>query len=346
MVEAPRKILIIRLSSLGDILHTLPAYAALRNSFPAARIDWLVEHRVRFLLSAVTGLDRVIEIDTASPQSRPLAASSWTGLWNTVRHLRSGSYDFSIDFQGLIKTAFLSLLIGARERVGFGKPLAWEWPAHWFYSRRVNPAQKEMHVVEANKLLTQAVGALPTSETVRLAVPPETSCAISERLAQLKLSEFVVINPGGGWPTKRWPPDRYGSLAGRIIRELGMEVVVTTGPGEDELFRKIQMSCGPRIHHLQVTFIELIPVMERARLVVAGDTGPLHLACTLGTPVVGIYGPTSPTRNGPWSPGDRHVAKVLPCSFCYGRTCPTQNECMDIPVGEVFCVIAARLGAE
>ncbi len=343
MVQARRKILIVRLSSLGDILHTLPAYAALRNSFPSARIDWLVEHRARFLLSAVRGLDSVIEIDTASPQSQPFTASSWTSLWKTIRHLRNCGYDLSIDFQGLLKTAFLGLLIGARERVGFGKSLAWEWPAHWFYSRRVNPEQKEMHVVDANRLLAQAAGALPSSERVRLTAPPETSHGISERLAQLKLSEFVVINPGGGWLTKRWPPDRFGVLAERIICELGMEVVVTTGPGEDELFRELQLNCSPRVHHLRVSFLELIPIMERARLIVAGDTGPLHLACTLGTPVVGIYGPTSPTRNGPWLPGDRYVVKVLSCSFCYGRTCPTQNECMDIPVDEVFYTVAAQL---
>ncbi len=344
MVKAPRKILIIRLSSLGDILHALPAHASLRRSFPSSRIDWLVEHKARFLLSAVTGLDEVIEIDTASPQSRPFAVSSWANLWKTVSILRKHNYDLSIDFQGLIKTAFLGLLIGARERVGFGRSLVWEWPAHWFYSRKVDRAQDEMHVVDANQLLTQAVGAVRITEPVQLTVPEQTSSAISERLEQLKLSGFVVINPGGGWGTKRWPPARYGSLAERIIRQLGLEVVVTTGPGEEGLFWDIQSNCSSRVHHLQMTFLELIPLLKQARLFVAGDTGPLHLACALGTPVVGIYGPTSPTRNGPWSPGDRYVVKVLSCSFCYGRTCPTQNECMDISVDEVFRAAAARLG--
>ncbi len=201
-----------------------------------------------------------------------------------------------------------------------------------------------MHVVDANQLLTQAVGAVRITEPVQLTVPEQTSSAISERLEQLKLSGFVVINPGGGWGTKRWPPARYGSLAERIIRQLGLEVVVTTGPGEEGLFWDIQSNCSSRVHHLQMTFLELIPLLKQARLFVAGDTGPLHLACALGTPVVGIYGPTSPTRNGPWSPGDRYVVKVLSCSFCYGRTCPTQNECMDISVDEVFRAAAARLG--
>ncbi|NWG14277.1 MAG: glycosyltransferase family 9 protein [Acidobacteria bacterium] len=344
-MDAPQKILIIRLSSLGDILHALPAYAALRRSFPAARIDWLVENRARFLLSVVAGLDEVIEIDTAACQSHPFAASSWAGLWKVICSLRRRRYDISIDFQGLLKTAALGLLIGARERVGFGKAFAWEWPAHWLYSRTVDPEHSGMHVVDANQVLTQTVGAPRWSGQVQFTVPPQISNGVSEQLAGMKLSDFVVINPGGGWPTKRWPAARYGSLAERIIRELKLEVVVTTGPGEDELFRTIQSNCLARIHHLRLSFLELIPLMKQARMVVAGDTGPLHLACAVGTPVVGIYGPTSPERNGPWLPADRYVVKVLPCSYCYGRTCPTHNECMDIPVQEVFREIAARLEA-
>ena len=344
-MKAPERILVIRLSSLGDILHALPAFTSLRKSFPAARIDWLVEQRNRFLLSAVPGLDNIISIDTASPQSRPFDVASWRGLCRTVRDLRGRKYDLSIDFQGLTKTAFLGRLIGSPVRAGFGKLLVWEKPAHWLYNRRLDRVEGDRHVVEINQQLAASVGAVTGYSAVDLMSPPEAIHAAEERLTGLQLSDFVVINPGGGWPTKRWSPERYGLLAARITRELGQRVIVTTGPGEEELFREIAKNCSVQPHHFAVTFLDLIPLIRRSRLFIAGDTGPFHLACALGTPVVGIFGPTSPSRNGPWSPHDRCAVRVLPCSFCYGRACPTRNECMDISVDEVFALVTARLGA-
>ncbi len=168
--------------------------------------------------------------------------------------------------------------------------------------------------------------------------------AVESRLDRMQLSRFVVLNPGGGWPTKRWPPCRYGELAKRIQAELKFAVVVVTGPGEEWMYREIVDGCHatPPVH-FDLAFLELIPLFQRARLVISGDTGPLHLACALGTPVVAIMGPTSPLRNGPWSEGDKVVVHTLPCSFCYGRSCPTRNECMDIRVDEVFEAVVSRL---
>jgi ADP-heptose:LPS heptosyltransferase len=137
---------------------------------------------------------------------------------------------------------------------------------------------------------------------------------------------------------------RYGDLAKRIITELGLPVVVTTGPGEETFFGSIAENCGgSRPHHFPVSFLQLIPLFRKARLVIGGDTGPFHLACALGTPVVGIFGPTSPVRNGAWRSEDEIVAHTLPCSSCYGRSCTAKNECMDIPVNEVFAAVARRL---
>jgi heptosyltransferase I len=153
-----------------------------------------------------------------------------------------------------------------------------------------------------------------------------------------------VINPGGGWPTKRWSAQRYGNLADKIAAELGLPAVVTTGPGEEALYQAIAASCRASLpRHFTVSFLQLIPLFKRTRLVIGGDTGPFHLACALGTPVVGIFGPTSPARNGSWRSGDEVVAHTLPCSYCYGRTCPTANECMDISVDEVFAAVVRRL---
>jgi len=343
-MTSPRRILIIRLSSLGDILHTLPAFQSLRESFPQARIDWLVESRMAFLLSVIEGIDGVVVLDTTALRSNPGTPGPWREIFKCIGRLRSGGYDVSLDFQGLLKTALLSQLSGARTRLGFSKPLVREWPAHWFYHRALSRPANKTHVVALNQLLASQAGARPALRQVKISAPNEDESTVAALVSSAGLREYVVLNPGGGWPTKRWLPSRYGELAGRIGAELGLQAVVTTGPGEEPLFDEIARSCsGPPPTHLRIPFLQLIPLLRRARLFVGGDTGPFHLACALQVPSVGILGPTDPERNGPWRSVDESVVRVLPCSFCNGRTCPTQNECMDIEVAQVFQAVARRL---
>ncbi len=343
-MTAARRILIIRLSSLGDILHTLPAFQSLRDTFPQARIDWLVEKRMSFLLTAVAGIDSVIEVDTRAVKTNAGAHEPWREVLRCIRRLRSGAYDCSLDFQGLLKTAFLSLLCGARTRLGFSRPLVREWPAHLFYHRVVQKPDKTTHVVALNQMLAAEAGAARSTRPVEFRAIAEDEFEVSEQISRAGLREFAVLNPGGGWPTKRWRPSRYGELGSRIFSELGHGIVVTTGPGEDPLFDEIARNCpAVRPVHLQLPFLQLIPLIRRAHLFIGGDTGPFHLACALGIPAVGILGPTDPARNGPWREIDESVVRVLPCSFCNGRTCPTQNECMDIGVEQVFQSVLMRM---
>jgi heptosyltransferase-1 len=343
-MRTPEKILIIRLSSLGDILHALPALGCLRSSFPTARIDWLVEKRNSFLLSAVGGIDEVIVLDTSLLRKSPWIPAAWGPARELIAFLRAREYDACIDFQGLLKTGLLAALSGARTRIGFPGKLVREWPAHWFYQQTPGPPPGETHVVELNKLLARSAGADPASPMVEFKVPPQDDSYVRSLLKAEGLEDFVVINPGGGWPTKRWAPGRYGRLAARILNELGLPVIVTTGPGEEALFAEISSVEGTNgIRHFQLSFLQLIPFLRKARLLIGGDTGPFHLACALGTSVVGIFGPTSPVRNGPWRVGEQSVFHQLPCSFCNGRTCPTQIECMQITVEEVFDAVVKRI---
>jgi lipopolysaccharide heptosyltransferase I len=346
MKDSP-KILIIKLSSLGDIIHTLPAFQSLRATFPEGRIDWLVERRLAFLLSAVPGIDHVIPIDTRALRNNFTSRQSWYRLLEPIRSLRSLRYDAVIDFQGLFKTALISFSSGAKTRIGFSKALVRERPAHWFYQRKVEKPAAPVHVARLNLLLAKAAGACQSELTACLQAGDADTRTIASRLLQEQLSEFAVINPGGGWPTKKWQPARYGDLAARIQNELQMRVVVVTGPGEASIYQEIAAKCTGRLPvHLDVPFLQLIPLLQRARVVISGDTGPLHLACALGIPAVAIMGPTSPIRNGPWSETDRVVVHYLPCSFCNGRSCPTSNECMDIEVEEVFEAVVRRLEKE
>jgi heptosyltransferase-1 len=346
-MSASPKILIIRLSSLGDILHTLPAFADLRASFPEAQIGWLVAERFKFLVSAVRGIDALHVLDTGALRRFPWDPSACRSLRESIRNLRIHHYDFSIDFQGLLKTAFLGFISGSGTRLGFSRELVREAPAHWFYHRALDKPQTQVHVLALNRMLAELAGARPASAFCDFIVPEADRRHVDALLRQKQLTGFVVINPGGGWSTKRWSLERYGVLARKIQTELSLPVVVTTGPGEEPFFGTIADACNGVVpHHLPVSFLQLIPLLQKARLLVGGDTGPFHLASALGTAVVGIFGPTSPVRNGPWRDGEEVVTHMLPCSACHGRTCPTNNECMDISVDEVFAAVVRRLGSQ
>jgi ADP-heptose:LPS heptosyltransferase len=220
-----------------------------------------------------------------------------------------------------------------------------ERPAHWFYDSAIERPVGTLHITDLNRLLSAAAGAEGSAPAPELRVSSADAQIVGQLLAKEKLSEFIIINPGGGWGTKRWHPAKYADLCDRIRTKLDLGVVVTTGPDEDELYEGIRRNCKSAPLHFRLGFLQMIPLMQRALLLVGGDSGPLHLACAIGTPVVGVFGPTSPGRNGPWSSQDEAVVRQLCCSFCHKRKCPTRNECMDISVDEVFGAIVRRLSA-
>jgi heptosyltransferase I len=354
-MSAPFRILIIRLSSLGDILHTLPAFESLKASFPHAQIDWLVAERTKFLLSSVPGISSLHVLDTHHLLKMPPDRNAWRKLKSLILTLRAQQYDLAIDFQGLLKSALLERLSGASIRLGFSRELVRERPSHWFYNKTLARLHPLIHITELNQQLAELAGARPKPYHPNFIVSEANNVVIDSLLKKYSLNNFIVLNPGGGWPTKRWAPEKYGSLANKIQSELGLQVVVTTGPGEEQvvvttgpgeepLYRIIAESCRCSIpYHFPVSFLQLIPLLKKARLFVGGDTGPFHLACALDMPVVGIYGPTSPVRNGPWRIEEEVITHRLSCSPCYGRNCSSGIECMNITVDEVFDALMRRM---
>src|SRR5882724_2510948 len=280
--------LVVRLGSLGDLIHTLPAVAALRSGFPGARLDWVVERKWSALVELVTVVDHVI------PWQRGVS-----NFLVGTRDLRKNNYSCAIDFQGLYKSALLARFSGAPRRIGFDAGYAREPGAARLYSQRVIPAGR--HVAELNLSLAVAAGAPRTNiMACPLKLPAEESPALRQMLEREKLSEYCVISPGGGWRSKCWPPERYGALCAELWRRLSTRVVVNAGPGEEDLARAIIASAGPAKSVLLAPSLrELAALLGRARVVVAADTGPIHLAAALGTRVVALFGPTDPVRNGP-----------------------------------------------
>jgi heptosyltransferase I len=304
------RILVVRLSAMGDVIHSLPAVQALREEFPNAHIGWLIEERWAELLCAP--LDPHSGLRSAQ---RPLAdevhtvnLKNWgrslfsistlqrmAKVWNDVRDL---SYDIAVDLQGAIRSAILARFSGARVVYGAAEP--WESAAAIWYTRKV--VTRGSHVVEQNVSIAQAV-----SKNIRIAsnwsvlFPRDLKSEefITQRLENMHIGKFAVLNPGAGWGAKRWPSERYGEIAHGLAK-IGIHSIVNYGPGEDQLASEVEAASKGTAKAISCTISELIALTRRASLFIGGDTGPLHLAAALRIPVVGIYGPTNPARNGPY----------------------------------------------
>jgi lipopolysaccharide heptosyltransferase I len=342
--------LIVKLSSIGDVVHTLPAAALLRESLPDANISWLVDRRAAAILEESPVIDRLIKID-GKRWHRTHRETAARGA-NASSESPGGTYDLAIDFQGLIKSSLLARLSGAPRRVGFETSELREKPSRLFLTEQIATANCD-HVIDKN--LALARGALgcdqPQSNTGNrsrysfpIRVSPQDEAYAAEAAAGFR-GRFTIINPGGGWPTKLWPASNYREIARILWEENALASFVTYGPGEEPLARTIAEPSEPYVKLLPSTLKQFVALARRAQLFIGGDTGPLHLAAAAGTPIVGIYGPTSPARNGPFSPDDLTVGRDLWCRpDCHRRSC-WHWECMDIPVATVASAVRRRLSA-
>ncbi len=294
---------------MGDILHALPAVTALRMAHPQWTIDWVVEPRWRPLLAADDPVcacggrgpeqpvvDRIYLAPTKEWGRSPLSGKTLHELGELRRALRGAGYDAVLDMQGAVRSAAIGRMAGSPRLIGEASPR--EFAARWIFGEHV--AVRGVHVIEQDIELAAAVAGdalgaaecwLPTSNAA------ESWC--DEWLRQESARSIALINPGAGWGAKRWPVERYAEVAAGLIRR-GFRVLVNAGPGEEELAQFIARETRGSAVALACPLDRLIALTRRIRLAVAGDTGPLHLACALGKPVVGIFGPTDPGRNGPF----------------------------------------------
>ncbi len=319
---------------MGDIIHTLPAAACLRDSFPEAQIDWLVDRKWRELLHGNADLNQVIEIDRGD-------LSQVAGC---VKQLRANGYTTALDFQGLYRSAILAYASGAPQRFGFDRDYAREGLAALLYNHAIAP--KGLHKVDQNVSLAEAAGAKPGAVRFPLAVSEPAEGWAAAELAKDSLTDFFALSPGGGWTSKCWPAERYGELHRDLNRKYGWRGVVSFGPGERELADAVVGAAGDsRPILLEMNIPQLMAVLRRAKFFVAGDTGPLHLASALGTPVVGLFGPTDPARNGPYGAKDVVVRNARPEETTYERGASHSAAMMSITVPQVMEAVEQRLRA-
>ncbi|MBV8630917.1 MAG: glycosyltransferase family 9 protein [Silvibacterium sp.] len=298
------RVLIVRLGAMGDILHALPAITALRAARADWYIGWAVEPQWRGLLCAECSsppsgrspqmpLVDAIHIIPAKQWARYPLSAALHEIPRVRRELRESRYDIAIDLQGAVRSAVIARWTRAERIIGEDKPR--ERAARWLFTERIPTSG--VHVIEQGIEVANAV----LGESLSFAPPLLPAEKSAEQEAAAIPQPFVLLSPGAGWGAKRWPIDRYAAVARQLSRD-GYNIVINAGPGEEAIGIDLmyQLSGASGITTLQPSLTELIALTRCASLVIAVDTGPLHLACALGKPVVGIFGPTDPARNGPF----------------------------------------------
>lgn len=300
------RLLVVRLSSMGDIIHALPAVVALREAFPHTTLGWLIEERWAELLCTLRYpragrrsperplLDRVHTVNTAEWRHSLLSVNTWQQMAAGLSELRGVGYQAAVDFQGAVRSALLSHWSGATVVYGDAQPR--ENAASMWYTRPI--LARGVHVVEQAMSLAQSVAQralhCPRAE---FPIDPDAENRIATLVADAP--DFAILSPGAGWGAKQWPAERYGLVA-RELAGHGVRPLVNYGPGEEELAAAVERASEGVARKISCSIAELIALTRRARLFIGGDTGPMHLAAALEVPVVAIFGPTDPARNGPF----------------------------------------------
>ena len=343
----------MKLSSIGDVVHALPAAALLRRALPEAKISWIVEKRAAAILEDCPAIDQLIKIDSRAWRQKPLRKASVAQFRSMIRTL-SSNFEVAIDFQGLIKSGFIARLSKAGRRIGFEDRDLREKTSKLFLTEQVETSRFG-HVIEKNlELARRAIGIGGEAPTQLVAKKEyEFPIAVSEadeRYVSARIREiggrFAIINPGGGWATKLWPADHYSKLAELFWQEHALPSFITFGPNEEALASNVAaMVSSDAARPLSSSLKQFFALARHAAVFAGGDTGPLHLAAAAGAPIVGVFGPTLPARNGPFRPDDIVVGRDIWCrANCHRRSC-WHWECMNIPVERVGQAASERLEA-
>ena len=327
------RFLVVRLGSLGDIVHTFPAVAGLRHSFPRAEIIWLTHPRWVNLVAS-SGL---------ATEIWPVESRDLSGVRQTIAKIRAQHWDAAIDYQGLWKSALLPFLAGVPKRIGFSSETIREFGVPVLYTDRVHP--RAAHIADQNGELSLRAGAKTAVGPVKLQVSETDRKRVCSDLAAAGINTYIVLSPGGGWRSKCWPPERFGELCQKIRDELNLRCVINYGPGEESLAAAVKSASGnaePVVYDGELG--QLMALLQGAKCIVGGDTGPLHLAIALGTKAVAIFGPTNPARNGPYPP-QPFVLRDPAAVTTHKRETQTSPSLLKISVAQVLDAVKLRLGA-
>jgi len=340
------RILIVKLGSIGDIVHTLPALAALRHAMPSAEISWVVERHASEILKDNPIIDRLIEVDTKALRRGLMSGETLRAPRQQLRRLRASAFDVAIDFQGLLKSASIARLSGARRVFGYSREGLREPASQFLLSKTIFVPRKTHVITKALGLLNGALGVPVPANVVDYEFPIWASGHDESEARRAAGDErYAILNPGGGWPTKLWSTERFGLLADQLWSHCGLQSLVTYGPGEAELAESVLHSSKTgKARAVRLSLKGFFALAKRAQVYVGGDTGPTHIAVAAGAPIVGLFGPTEWWRNGSPRPADICVERTdVDCRVdCHRRACSNWI-CLDIKVERVLEAVNERL---
>lgn len=331
----PQRILIVRFSAIGDVIHSLPLVVALRTRFPSAEIAWLVEEKAAAPLQGHWALDRLI-----------LIRKNWMKSLSTISLLRNRlqayAPDVTVDPQGLLKSSFAAWLSGAKYRVGFGG-LDGREGSRFFNNCRVVPDAE--HVVDRNMQLLEPFGVHGSSVSFDLA-----ECEMDRHSARNMLDReglhgnFAILNVGAGWPSKLWREDRYAKVARYLLEQWNLpSLVLWAGKDEQAMAENVTLAAdGAAFMAPKTSLGELASLCRAATIFIGSDTGPLHMAAAVGTPCIGLYGPVSARRNGPYGPDHRWI-QATPTEQQPKRRNRTSRHLMDLIEPEAVCQLCDEI---
>lgn len=340
------KILIVKLSSIGDVIHTLPVLPAIGKALPSSEISWVVEKGSAEILRNNPLISRLIEIDTRALRKKQTIGIALPEIGRQLRGLRGIKFDAALDFQGLLKSATIAKLSKAKRRYGFSKEALREPASRFLLTDTINVPEK-IHVVRKNLALVKEALRVPVPENdfdFPIFSEAEHLTEAREIISQTG-ENFAILNPAGGWVTKLWHAEKFGQLADKLWEELGLTSVVTTAPNEKSLAAKVlETSKSGKIFAATPSLKGFYELSKRTKIYVGGDTGPTFLAVAANAPMVGIFGPTEWWRNGSPNKDDICVERTdIECRInCHRRTCSNWI-CMNIPVETVLTAIRKRL---
>lgn len=333
-------ILIVKLSAIGDVVHTLPSLAALRKHYPAAHITWVIEEAAADLIAGHPYLDRVLvsrrKIWIRDIKNGRNVSAVFREISAFVRTLRDRPYDLVIDFHGLFKSAVVVLLSGGKRKLGYD---SMQEMSGLFLNEKIRE-DMEKHAVDRYLDFPRYLGADASAPEFLIPLEEENRLRIDSLLSEEGIDRgtpFIAVNPVAYWKTKLWRDERFALLCDSIMEELGIPIILTGGSGDRSLSRIERLMKNPCINFAgKTTLRDLAALYQRARLVVTTDSGPMHIAAAMGTPTVALFGPTNPDRTGPYGAGHRVVRKDLHCSPCLRKECDTMQCMRDISVEEVL----------
>jgi lipopolysaccharide heptosyltransferase I len=332
-------ILIIKTSAIGDVTHTIPALNCLRKQYPTAHITWLVEEAAADLVIGHGSLDRVL-VSKRKTWLKEFRAGAWLGsvskFLQFVRLLRDRKYDLVLDFQGLLKSSIWVVLSGGTRRVGFGRGMQHAECSWFFLNERIPAVDMEIHALDRGLLLLKEIGLDCDGVEYSFPISKEMRQDMMARLEDDGLNPetmpFVVINPQTTWWTKLWYPERFAQVADRLTKQ-NCFIVLTGGPADVDINKTITKTMAQPCLDLtgQSSLKELATLYDLADVVISTDTGPMHIAAAVDTPVVALFGPTAPWRTGPYGSQHTVLRSDRSCSPCFKRKCPREQdkECMD-----------------